>query len=475
MTYVRKRGRRLWLPAGLGVFATVAALSAVFAVGAFGKTAAATPIKIGILSDCQGAFGNQYDADIGGAIAAFVQYAGAKPKNPNKPSAGMTGGSVAGHPLKIVGFGCSNDRAQTAINETKRLMEQLGADVLIGPLSGDEAVAVANYAKSHLTKTFINGTAGSQDPTMQIHPPNFFRYNGDGAQWNAGIGDIAYHKLGWRKAAIIMDDYSFGWTSAAGMIADFCGVGGKIVSRVFPPLNTTDYSSYVRQLPSPDKVDGYFWVVGGSGTVPSLKAFQQAYGPLSAKKVIGNLFFAVTGNFEQVAPQVSGAYTGGFGTPGTDYKGKAALQYVAQQQKIWKQIPPLGPMNTANAFNGFYFNYYKAAWALVKGLTAVKGNMGAGQKALQAALAKVTLQTPFGLVKLDKRHQAIEGEWTYQIIAQPGKTEVKTVQYIPNVDQSFGGLFTPASPPPGRTQPPCKKVSLPWAGKEKPVVNGVVK
>src|SRR5581483_6587828 len=100
----------------------------------------------------------------------------------------------------------------------------------------------------------------------------------------------------------------------------------------------------------------------------------------------------------QVAPQVSGAYVGGFGTPGTDYKGKAALQYVAQQQKIWKQIPPLGPMNTANAFNGFYFNYYKAAWALVKGLTAGKGNMGAGQKALQAALAKVTLQTPFGLV-----------------------------------------------------------------------------
>src|ERR1051325_3488676 len=110
---------------------------------------------------------------------------------------------------------------------------------------------------------------------------------------NAGIGDLAYHKLGWRKAAIIMDDYSFAWTSAAGMIADFCAAGGQITKRVFPPLNTTDYSSFARQLPPPSKVDGYFWVVGGSGTVPSLKAFEQAYGPLSAKNVIGNLFFEV--------------------------------------------------------------------------------------------------------------------------------------------------------------------------------------
>jgi branched-chain amino acid transport system substrate-binding protein len=474
MTYVRRRGRRFWLPAGVGVLTAAAVLAAVLAATATGRSQASA-IKIGILSDCQGAFGNQYDADIGGAIAAFVQYAGATPKNKSKPSAGMTGGAVGGHPLQIVGFGCSNDRADTAIKETKRLMEQLKADVLIGPLSGDEAVAVANYAKAHPTKTFINGTAGSQDPTLQIAPPNFFRYNGDGAQWNAGIGDLAYKKLGWRKAAIIMDDYSFGWTSAAGMIADFCAVGGQITKRVFPPLNTTDYSSFVRQLPPPNQVDGYFWVVGGSGTVPSLKAFQQAYGPLSAKKVIGNLFFSVTGNFQQVAPQVSGAYTGGFGTPGIDYKGEAATKYVAQQKNIWKEIPPLGPMNTANAFNGFYFNYYKAGWALVKGLQAVGGNMGSNQKGLQQALAKVSLNTPFGLVKLDKNRQAIEGEWTYQIVAKPGSTTVKTVAFIPNVDQSFGGLFKSSSPPPGRTQPPCKKAALPWAGKERKVVNGIIR
>ena len=87
-----------------------------------------------------------------------------------------------------------------------------------------------------------------------MQAPNFFRFNGDGAQWNAGLGDLAYNKLGWNKAAVIADDYSFGWTSVAGFIADFCAAGGQITKRIFPPLSTTDYSSFAQQIPT--DVDG---------------------------------------------------------------------------------------------------------------------------------------------------------------------------------------------------------------------------
>ena len=45
---------------------------------------------------------------------------------------------------------------------------------------------------------------------------------------------------------------------------------------------------------------------------------------------------------------------------------------------------------------------------------------------------------------------------------------------MPGVDQTFGGLFKPSSPPPGRTQPPCKKVKTPWQGKVRVVKNGVI-
>src|SRR3954466_13260304 len=133
-------------------------------------------IRVAIMTDCKGAFAFGYDYDIGGAQGAFAKFAGGVTKSHAKPSAGMTGIHVGSTQIKIVGYGCGNDTVPLAVTETKRLMEQLNADVMIGPLSGDEAVSIANYAKSPPTKTFIIGTAGSQDPTLQIAPPNVFRY-----------------------------------------------------------------------------------------------------------------------------------------------------------------------------------------------------------------------------------------------------------------------------------------------------------
>src|SRR5436853_4225649 len=236
--------------------AALVVAAAALATSSSGKSSAKSPIKVAVLSDCQGAFGSFDNQDLAGVVTAMSQFAGAKAKNPNKPRDGWTGGQINGHPLKLVGVGCSNDRADTAIKETKRLMEQLKADILIGPLSGDESIAVANYAKQHPTKTFVDGSAGAQDTTLKVRAKNFFRFNGDGAQWNAGLGDIAYNKLHWKTAAVVSDDYSFAWTSSAGFIAEFCAAGGKVTSRIFPPQNTTDYSSYAQQLPS--NVDGYF-------------------------------------------------------------------------------------------------------------------------------------------------------------------------------------------------------------------------
>src|SRR2546423_4606105 len=357
------RGWRIAVP----LLAAVVGLTVTASVSFAGAQAGV--VKVAIMTDCKGAFSFGYDYDIGGAQAAFAQWAHGKVKNKNKPSAGMTGITVAGKQVKIVGYGCGNDTVPVAVTETKRLMEKLNADVMVGPLSGDEAVYVATYAKANPNKTFISGTAGSRDPTLQIAPKNVFRYHGDGAMWNAGAGEIAYKKLKWRKAAIIMDDYSFGWTSAAGFIADFCAMGGQITKRVFPPLNTTDYAPFVRQLPPPNQVDGYFWVVGGTGTGASLKAFEQAYGKLDAKQFVGNLFFAFLGNFAEVAPRLTGAYVGGFGTaPGL--KTKAAKAYESVVAKVYPGL------NGGNYADGFVYNYYNAAWALVQGLTKSKGKLG---------------------------------------------------------------------------------------------------
>ena len=187
-----------------------------------------------------------------------------------------------------------------------------------------------------------------------------------------------------------MDDYSFGYASGAGFIADFCAAGGNITKRVFPPLNTTDYSSYVQQLPAPDKVDGYFWAVGGTGTVPSIKAFENLYGTMKPSQVIGNLFFFSSGADKTIGPHLSGAYTGGFGTaPGL--KGPLVTKYTNILDKWFNKYPPLTGKASDHAADGFMFNYYVNTWALMKALNQVKGNISGGQKALQAALRKTKL------------------------------------------------------------------------------------
>ncbi len=262
-----------------------------------------------------------------------------------------------------------------------------------------------------------------------------------------------------------MDDYSFGYASGAGIIADFCAAGGNITKRVFPPLNTTDYSSFVQQLPAPDKVDGYFWAIGGTGTVPSIKAFENLYGPLKASQVIGNLFFFSSGADKTIGPHLNGAYVGGFGTS-PDLKGANVTKYKKILDKWFNKYPPLAGKASDHAADGFTFNYYVNTWALMKALNAVKGNISGGQKALQKALHKVVLpDAAYGKLFLAGNNQAAAAA----VLVPHGRhgrraaiavvTVQKVMQYV---TQTFGGAVTK---PPSRTYPPCAHKKLPWTGK----------
>jgi branched-chain amino acid transport system substrate-binding protein len=420
-----------------------------------------TPIKLAYLSDCEGAFGAFYEPDIAGANTAFIQFAGGKAAG-SKPSDGLDGASVAGHPIQLVGVGCANDTADKAIEETRRLMEQEDADILIGPLSGDEGIAVANYAKEHPDKTFINGTSGAQDTTLKVQAPNFFRFHSDGAQWSAGLGDYAYNVLGWRKAAIIGDDYSFPYTSLAGFVAEFCSVGGQITKRIWPPLGEKDYSNFISQIP--DDVDGIYYGIGGAGLVSFMKQYQEQKGKIDPKKTMGNVFFDDPLVLKEVSNAVTGAYTAG--PTAADSNDPKVADYVKQLDDAYgKEISGL-------AASVFVYNYYTAAWALTKGLEQVKGDIS-DQSKLQEALKSVTLDAPWGEIKLDDNRNGVADNFVKAIV--PDKSgdkipDVQTIRRIPAVEQTFGGTFTADTPAPDRSNPKCTKGNQPaWVGNSEKV------
>ena len=215
-------------------------------------------------------------------------------------------------------------------------------------------------------------------------------------------------------------------------------------------------------------MDGYFWVVGGTGTSASLKAFEQTYGALKPSQHIGNLFFAFLGADKVVAPKVVGSYVGGFGT-GPGLKTRQAKAYEAV---VAKHYPGL---NGGNYADGFVYNYYNAAWALVQGLT--KSAVSSGSRSSRRCRARSSRATrspttvSSGSTGTGRRSRTS----TRCRSSKTGNTiGTAVVGYVPNVDQSFGGLFKRTSPPPGRTQPPCVKKKTPWQGKIKVVKNGVI-
>ena len=420
------------------------------------ESAEKTPIKVAYLSDCEGAFGAFFEPDIAGANLAAIKYAGATAAG-EKPSDGIEGATVAGVPIELVGTGCADDTADKAIEETRRLMEQEDADILVGPLSGDEGIAVANYAKEHPDKTFINGTSGAQDTTLKVQAPNFFRFHSDGAQWSAGLGDYAYNELGWKTAAIIGDDYSFPYTSLAGFVAEFCAVGGKVTKRIWPPLGEKDYSSFISQIPN--DVDGIYYGIGGAGLVSFMKQYQEQRGKIDPKKTMGNVFF----DDPLVLKEVSGAVTGSFtaGPTAADSNDPKVAEYLEDLKSAYgEEIAGLGP-------SVFVYNYYTAMWALIQGLEAVDGDIS-DQSKLQEALTGVTLDAPWGEIKLDENRNGVADNYVKEIVADTSGDnvpDVKTIARVPAVEQTFGGTFTADTPPPDRTNPKCEAGSEPdWVG-----------
>jgi branched-chain amino acid transport system substrate-binding protein len=407
------------------------------------------PIKIGIFSNNEGAFAPFEGQTWGGAMLPLIAR-GATPVS-GDPTDGVENATIAGHPIEIV-YGGSDSTPDKAVEEARRLVEQEQVDILVGPLSGSEGIAVANYSKEQPGVTFVNGISGAQDTTLKVRSPNFFRFHNDGTQWTAGLGDYAYNELGWRRVVTIGDDYDFPYSQIAGFVAEFCAIGGQVVERLWPPLGEEDYSSYIAQIP--DDVDGFFMGVGGTGTVAFVNQYQQLKGNL-ADRIMGGIFMTDPVILKEIGDQVIGVVTAGM-TSG-DSQEPAYLQYA---ESLGQAYPDL----EGTASSVFVYGYYTAMEAIAQALEQVEGDLSDEHAAFRDALTNLTLEAPLGPIRLDENRQAIMDNFLQQIGEDQtgdGIPDVQTIKTIPEVDQTFAGFFSPETPSPDRTNPECKTADPP--------------
>ena len=83
----------------VSVVALAFSAAALLAAAATARNSA-TPIRVAVLSDCQGAFGSFDNQDLAGVVTAMTQFAGGHPRNRNNPRAGWAGLPAPGAELR---------------------------------------------------------------------------------------------------------------------------------------------------------------------------------------------------------------------------------------------------------------------------------------------------------------------------------------------------------------------------------------
>jgi branched-chain amino acid transport system substrate-binding protein len=405
-------------------------------------TSTASDIRIGVLSECGGIFDFSYQLTLAGAELALLER-GARLAGAN-PSDGVDDAFVDGHRVSL-SFGCDDGTATSALVEARRLVEADHADILIGPLGGDEELALQDYARRHPHTTFVNGSGSAQvlDPAS-----NFFSFHPDGAAWMAGLGSYAYNQLGWRTAVTISDTFDlFNWDQTAGFTAEFCSLGGQIAKRISIPNGTTDYSGSIAKVPH-EGVDGFMFattpdvVLALGQTLPGVRR------DASRRMVLGTMSM-LDSRIGKLGKGARGLVTGG------PFYGRFP-KYIARYRRTF---PKTAPGLAGGPFDLFYYGAMKAT---LHGLAAVHGDLSGGGAAFRTALGQVVLDAPNGRFSLDRRHRA---SGTNLVLALQWPTQqLRVIRKIDNAETTYGGYFRPTDPPPSRTTPTCvKRTPPPWA------------
>jgi branched-chain amino acid transport system substrate-binding protein len=397
------------------------------------------PIRIGVVTSCEGVFAGDHDPTLAGAELPLIQR-GAHLIGVG-PEAGVTGFSVGSRPVELL-IGCERwgDR-QTTISALSDLVERGGADIVIGPLWAQDGIAVREFARAHPEVTVV-ATDSEQATTLKRSVPNLYRFEPDEYQWTVPLGVYARRTLGWKSAATFGEDNPVGW-QVDGFIAAFCSLGGRVTpsDRLIPAAHgSADLGSVVAR--TPEGVDGLFVtaLTGGGplgGTDTLIPGWQRTHAPLKRHLLVGwGLLYPPDRRLRGVV----GASPDPFlSTPAWNrYNAALAQAFPHLKDPRWVNQP-----------------YYDAMEPVLEALEKVNGDLSDGQRRFAAALAHLRYHSPEGLITLDRHRQAIAPIYLGRVVVSGGAPGVRQIAVFRHVHQTLDGYFSPTSPSPSHTRPPC--------------------
>jgi branched-chain amino acid transport system substrate-binding protein len=409
------------------------------------------PLRIGVVVDCVGGFRALAEEELAGAQLPLIAR-GARTLG-KTPSDGVDGARAGGRAVEIVrGCGESGEFA-TLTQVARRLIERQGVDVVVagGSFSLD-GIPLRELARRYPQVLFMAAANGPREVTLRRPAANLYRVAPDDAQGVAGLATHAYRRLGWRRVALLPDEWFPGWGPETAFVREFCSLGGRVVGRVPLRIPAESPASVVARIPR--DVDGVA-VLGSALTVtPDLLNALARRGTRTlvlGPEVVGNT--DLVRHVARLDSVVAASYA-----PAA----QASADFRAYLRAYAKAYPGARPGEPRDAM---VMNYRNAVEAVLQAFELARGDLSHGRRRLRSQLAHLDTKLLGVPVRMDANRQAVVSTSLVRLGPESasGVRELSAVQSVPGVDQSVGGLMS-ASYVPTAAGERCRRTTPPpWA------------
>ena len=327
-------------------------------------------------------------------------------------------GTIAGRKVELI---TQDTAGQPALAKTKlqELIERSKVQVSIGPLATNEALAMDSYVRESKVPLITTTSSATVDLKARQPHPYVLHAFGTAPQVTYPLGDYAAKTLGFKKVAIVAEDFTYGHEGAGGFHLGFEAAGGKIVQKLWPPLNTPEYGVYIAQI-KPD-VDAIYTGFAGSNPLRFLKALAE-FGLKGKIEVLGNTTMTDEGILKVMGDEAVGVYSAGWYAAGLQTPDNK--KFVAGINAAYQHDP------------GFYTaGPYTALLMIEEALKATNGKTDDAAAFLKALHDVRLTHGPIGPVKLDEYGTPILDIHIRKVARVDGKLTNTIVKTYPQVSQ----------------------------------------
>jgi len=330
----------------------------------------------------------------------------------------------------------------TARTKAQELVEKNDVHCIIGPLAAFEALAIIDYLTEKQVPTL--GVSAAEDMTQRHPSPWYVRLTSTSAQCAYPLAEYSAKELKYKKIVTIADDFAYGHEMCAGFQRVFEDNGGKIIQKIFTPLATPDYGSYVAQVKNADAI---FLGTAGSNGFRFLRQFIE-YGLKDKMAVIGGMTALDESVLRNMGDEALGIVTTSWYSAELDNPFNKAFAPTFRKQV--KYDP------------GYYAgSTYLSGEVLEAALKTIKAN-AEDKKALMTAIRGNNVQTIRGLLKFDEFGNAVGDVYIRKVTRSDGRLVNSVIKSYPDVSQfwTYDKTEFLRNPVYSRDYPPAKNLEL---------------